>query len=381
MQGQVFLMLRVLAVVVTAMAVVGTVLIVRVIVAVSHVFRGDLEGVKIMAPVLLMIRRMIPLIARMMMVCLRMHPLVPVVILSRTILPVLVSVADAPPFSSFLPSFNMMCAPNFRWGDVPGESFVHNVTCCYDEVVHWRKVLFRIPLAKCGRAFVAEQARLFRAYATGSALESIALKAAMIMPVLLLQRPHVKSKEKDHATHLTRRLSLWSRGDIHSLVSEGRTLQSIFSKSRRNKPFSDASSVARRFSQLMMSGKVKAALRLLSSDCDGKVLPFSSDVMESLVKKHPKKRPPVSSTLVDDSAVSPHFILFDQLDAVRVRRVALKLHGAAGPSGLDASAWRRMCTSFRQSQMTYVMLCQLLPGVYAPLLWIPLVYHPLLPVA
>ena len=258
-----------------------------------------------------------------------------------------VGVADAPPSSSFLPSFNMMCAPNFRWGDVPGESFVHSVTCCYDEVVHWRKVLFRIPLAKCGRAFVAEQARLFRAYATGSALESIALKAAMIMPVLLLQRPHVKSKEKDHATHLTRRLSLWSRGDIHSLVSEGRTLHSIFSKSRRNKPFSDASSVARRFSQLMMSGKVKAALRLLSSDCDGKVLPFSSDVMESLVKKHPKKRPPVSSTLVDDSAVSPHFILFDQLDAVRVRRVALKLHGAAGPSGLDASAWRRMCTSFQ----------------------------------
>ena len=96
-----------------------------------------------------------------------------------------------------------MCAPNFIWGDVPGESFVHSVTCCYDKVVHWRKVLFKIPQAKCGRAFVAEQARLFRAYAVGSALESIALKAAMIMPVLLLQRPYVKSKEKDHVTHLT----------------------------------------------------------------------------------------------------------------------------------------------------------------------------------
>ena len=82
----------------------------------------------------------------------------------------------------------MMCEPNFLWGDVTGEFFAHSVTCCYDEVVHWRKALFKIPLAKCGRAFVAEQARLFRAYATGSALESIALKAAMIMPVLLLQR-------------------------------------------------------------------------------------------------------------------------------------------------------------------------------------------------
>ena len=62
-----------------------------------------------------------------------------------------VGVADVPSCSfSFLPPFNVMCAPNFIWGDVPGESFVHSVTCCYDEAVHWRKVLFRIPQAKCG---------------------------------------------------------------------------------------------------------------------------------------------------------------------------------------------------------------------------------------
>ena len=68
------------------------------------------------------------------------------------------------------------------------------------------------------------------------------------------------------------------------------------------------------------------------------MLPFDSDVMDSLTRKHLKKRPFVSSTLVDDFADPPHFILFDQLDVVRVRSVALKLHGVAGPSGLDASA-------------------------------------------
>ena len=106
------------------------------------------------------------------------------------------------------PSFDVMCAPNFIWGDVTGETFVHSVTCCYDEVVHWRKSLFKIPLAKCGRAFVTEQACLFCAYANGSALEYVALKAAMIMPVLLLQQPYVKSKDWDHIEHLTHRLSL-----------------------------------------------------------------------------------------------------------------------------------------------------------------------------
>ena len=97
----------------------------------------------------------------------------------------------------------------------------------------------------------------------------------------------------------------------------------------------------------MMSGKIKDALCLLSSDVDGKVLPFNSDVMDSLVRKHPKKKPPVSSTLVDGIADTPHSVLFDQLDAVYVRCIALKFHGAVGPSGLDASAWRRICTSFQ----------------------------------
>ena len=32
---------------------------------------------------------------------------------------------------------------------------------------------------------------------------------------------------------------------------------------------------------------------------------------------------------------------------LHLRCVALKLHGAARPSDLDASAWRRMCTSFQ----------------------------------
>lgn len=65
--------------------------------------------------------------------------------------------------------------------------------------------------------------------APGSALESIALKAVMIMPVLLLQCPHAKSKESDHAKHLTRDLLLWNKDDIDGLISEGRTLQSLLS--------------------------------------------------------------------------------------------------------------------------------------------------------
>ncbi len=46
-----------------------------------------------------------------------------------------------------------------------------------------------------GKAFTKELARLFYAFATGSALEStVALKDASVFPPLLLQ----KSKQQDH---------------------------------------------------------------------------------------------------------------------------------------------------------------------------------------
>ena len=44
----------------------------------------------------------------------------------------------------------------------------------YSEVVHWQKNTFNVPFGKAGKGFVLELSRLLRAYADGSALESIA---------------------------------------------------------------------------------------------------------------------------------------------------------------------------------------------------------------
>ena len=57
-------------------------------------------------------------------------------------------------------------------------------------------------MGKQASFFVSELARLFKAFATSSALESVALKAATLMPILLLQKPARKSKAKDHITYL-----------------------------------------------------------------------------------------------------------------------------------------------------------------------------------
>ena len=97
-----------------------------------------------------------------------------------------------------LPAFSVAQEPNFMRAEVDSVSFAGAVDSAYTEVIHWCRNVFNVPSGKTGKAFVAELSRFLRAYANGSTLETIALKCAMILPSLLLQKPHKTSKAKDH---------------------------------------------------------------------------------------------------------------------------------------------------------------------------------------
>ena len=71
---------------------------------------------------------------------------------------------------------------------------------------------------------MSELSRFYVAYGSASTLEAVALKAATVFPILLLQKPSKRSKTKNHKC-LERRLASWSNGDLEELVREGRTLQ------------------------------------------------------------------------------------------------------------------------------------------------------------
>ena len=128
----------------------------------------------------------------------------------------------------YLPPFTPIQLPNFVWGSTDGEAFSKSISLTYEEIVHWRRNLFKVPSSRMGKALVVEITRMFRAYTDASALESIALKAAMVVPALLLQKPHPKSKVKDHINHLERHLQLWKEGDLEKLMEEGHTIQLQF---------------------------------------------------------------------------------------------------------------------------------------------------------
>ena len=157
-----------------------------------------------------------------------------------------------------LPPPTPMANPSFVCGMLDAETFMHSVTAAYAEVVHWRRNTFSVPYGSAGKKFVSELSKLYRAYAEGSALEPIALKATTVMSLLLLQKPSRNSKSRDHSACLERRLRAWTEGDINNLILEGRTLQNRLPKISSST--NDEKNLVRAFSNLMFKGKTSAAL-------------------------------------------------------------------------------------------------------------------------
>lgn len=259
--------------------------------------------------------------------------------------------AEAP--TSALPDFAQLQrgdSENFSWGNLDGPCFVHVITAAYAEIVHWRRNIFLVPSGRAGKSFVSELTKLIAAYANASALEGIALKAAMVMQTLLLQKPFSSAKARDHAECLERRLNAWRQGDVDGLIREGRTIQAHLQKPRRD---TSEASITRAFTHLMMVGRVKAALRLVTERAGGGVLHLDQKIGDQTVRDVLKSKHPPGVGVADSALVSlsdgypiHHSVLFARLTGATIRSAALRTEGSAGPSGVDAAGWRRLCTAF-----------------------------------
>ena len=182
-------------------------------------------------------------------------------------------------------------------------------------------------------------------------MEPVALSAVMILPALILQKPFRTSKSKDHVMCIEK---LWHEGQFLSLLEEGSSIQHRLFHSKKTK---DDSQIAKKFADLMMNGKVKAAARLVSEERNIGVIPLDRLVEENVTvrdiihDKHPTGQPIHPSTLISPSQTNDpvHPIIFEEIDGLSILKSALQTTGGAGPSGMDASAWRRMCASFQKA--------------------------------
>ena len=78
------------------------------------------------------------------------------------------------------------------------------------------------------------------------------------------------------------------------------------------------------------------------SDGQDKLYPVR-DVLRS---KHPCGKPVQENSLLHGPIDSIDPVIFDAIDGTSIHAAALRISGAAGPSGLDANGWKRLCVSF-----------------------------------
>ena len=130
-------------------------------------------------------------------------------------------------------------------------------------------------------------------------------------------------------------------------------IQRRLSKSNKNDP----PNKARIFAKLVMEGQINSALRYLSEDDSGGVLPLTDDVVRQLKEKHPDaQRAKLGSLLLGPEEDIPDSV-YQEINGELVREAALRTKGSGGPSGVDANGFKRIlaCKSFKRSSIN---LCE-----------------------
>ena len=115
--------------------------------------------------------------------------------------------------------------PDTEWHNISGKQIFDFINRTYDDIIRWRKNLFKLPTGKAGRLFSNELTIWLDHY---NRSKSIAFKIFMTLPCLLRQKPSRNSKAKDHSKTLEDRLKPWNEGKIDMLVKEARTIQNSF---------------------------------------------------------------------------------------------------------------------------------------------------------
>ena len=110
----------------------------------------------------------------------------------------------------FLPPFQPdNVYPDTEWHNISGKEFVDFINRTYDNIIHWRKNLFKFPAGKASRIFINERTIWLDHYDRSAPFKIIALKVFMTLPCLLLQKPPRNSKAKNDSKALEDSLKLW----------------------------------------------------------------------------------------------------------------------------------------------------------------------------
>ena len=250
---------------------------------------------------------------------------------------------------SFAPADNQLSIGEFDF-----DSSSQIINAAYEEIVHFKPNLFPVPSGSVGSQFVNIIAQLFQCFGDAARGEGLAIKTAMVATQLLLQQPHHTFDRAAHVQCLQHRLSLWRDGNIDELMQDCRYIQKQI-KNHAPTPGgkTDNPDPARSFASLVTQGKVGAAISMLSDGHSGGVHNLDGgldgkSIRDILKEKHPPAAPLDCDNIIQGEVQHvPYPALFASITRATIKTAVLNTQGAAGPSGMAADEWRRMCTSFK----------------------------------
>lgn len=162
------------------------------------------------------------------------------------------------------------------------------------------------------------------------------------MPALLLQKPSKTSKSKDHVRALERRLEQWRKGEFIQLLNEAEATQLRIPENIGKR---DIATISKKFKELMLKGNVNGAIKLITNNMAGGILPLNDQTLELLRTKHPEGKEAQEDALLPGEIPTVEPIIFEVIDDNMVLKAAQLTKGGSGPSGMDADGWRKILTS------------------------------------
>ena len=140
----------------------------------------------------------------------------------------------------------------------------------YKNVVNWKPRFIVLSKNKTGFQFIELLNQQLLSLVEKTPNSNVAMKAAMILPHLLLPKTKSETNGSNSKT-LSRRIILWKQGLLDKLFTESKALQIRHPKQEK----SEVNKEVKQFDKLMSTGKISAAIGCLSDKKTKGVLPLN----------------------------------------------------------------------------------------------------------